>query len=391
MNKVFLILIFVITFSAYGQKKLTGELIFPLQPQHVHSSSIVELPDGDMLVCWFQGSGERTANDVVVNGARLKKGSKEWSKPFLMADTPGQPDCNPMMFLNSKGKLFLVWIVVQANRWEASLLKVRTTTDYDGGGVPVWQWQDVILLKPGDEFANRVKEQFGKYGRDDLAWAEYAHPYEEMLIEAANDPKKRETGWMTRTHPVILENGKILLPLYSDGFNFGLIAISDDDGENWTPGLPIVGRGLNQPSLIVRNDGSIDAYMRDDGDEPERIMLSHSDDGGYSWTYAQKTDIPNPGASIEVLKLKSGSWLLVYNDVDDGRYSLAAALSDDEGKTWKWKANIENKKGASFSYPSVIQAKDGKIHVTYSYHLKDNEKSIKHVSFTEKWIKNNSK
>jgi len=168
MNKVFFILIFVITFSAYGQKKIAGELIFPLQPQHMHSSSIVELPNGDMLVCWFQGSGERTANDVVVNGARMKKGSKEWSKPFLMADTPGQPDCNPMMFLNGNGKLFLVWIVVRANSWEASLLKVRTTTDYDGDGAPAWQWQDVILLKPGDEFANRVKEQFGKYGRDDL-------------------------------------------------------------------------------------------------------------------------------------------------------------------------------------------------------------------------------
>ncbi len=376
--------------SVSGQGKFSSELIFPLQPQHVHSSSIVELPNGDMLVCWFQGSGERTANDVVVNGTRLKKGAKEWSEPFLMADTPGQPDCNPMMFLNSKGKLFLVWIVVQANRWEASLLKVRTTMDYDGPGAPKWQWQDVILLKPGDEFAQRVKEQFDKSGRDDLAWAEYAHPYEEMLIEASKDPKKRETGWMTRTHP-IFNDGKILLPLYSDGFNFGLIAISDDDGESWTASLPIVGRGLNQPSLIVRNDGTIDAYLRDDGDEPERIMLSHSDDGGYSWTYAQKTDMPNPGASIEVLKLESGNWLLVYNDVDDGRYSLAAALSDDEGKTWRWKASLENIQGASFSYPSVIQAKDGKIHVTYSYHLSDKEKSIKHVSFTEKWLKANTK
>jgi len=105
--------------------------------------------------------------------------------------------------------------------------------------------------------------------------------------------------------------------LDSDGFNFGLIAISDDDGETWSSSLPIIGRGVNQPSLVVRKDGSIDAYMRDDGDEPERILLSHSDDGGYSWTYAQKTDIPNPGASIEVLKLESGNWLLVYNDVDE--------------------------------------------------------------------------
>lgn len=345
------------------------------------------MPNGDLLVCWFQGSGERNANDVVVNGSRLRKGQRKWSKPFLMADTPGQPDCNPMVFLNSNGKLFLVWIAVQANRWETSILKVKTTNNYSEEGAPVWEWQDIILLKPGEEFATRVKEQFKKYGREDLAWAEYALPYEEMLIEAAKDPKKRETGWMTRTHPIILKNGKILLPLYSDGFNFGLIAISEDDGETWKPGLPIVGRGLNQPSLIVRDDGSIDAYMRDDGDEPGRILISHSNDEGYSWTYGKKSDIPNPGASLEVLKLKSGNWLMVFNDVDDGRYRLAAAISEDEGKSWKRKINLENKKGGSFSYPSVIQTKNGDIHITYSYFTPKDKKTIKHISFREKSIK----
>ncbi len=388
MMKIFLFVLFLAIpfFHVFGQGDHIEELIFPLQSQHVHSSSIVELPNGDLLVCWFQGSGERKANDVVVNGARLEKGSKTWSKPFLMADTPGEPDCNPMMFLNQEGKLFLVWIVVRANRWEQSLLKVRTTTDYKGKGAPVWQWQDVILLKPGDEFAERVEEQFSKNSKDDLAWAGYALPYEELLTKAAKDPKKRETGWMTRTHP-IFNDGRILLPLYSDGFNFGLIAISEDEGKTWKASLPIIGRGVNQPGLIVKNDGSIMAYMRDDGDEPGRILLSRSDDGGYSWSYAQKTDIPNPGASIEIIKLKSGNWLLVYNDVDDGRYSFAAALSDDEGRTWKWKRHLEYRPGAQFSYPSVIQSKDGKIHMTYSYHLNDKEKSIKYVTFDEDWVK----
>jgi len=370
----------------FGQNKTNSELIFPLQEKHVHSSSIVELPNGDLLTCWFQGSGERTANDVLVNGSRLKNGESKWSKPFLMADTPGQPDCNPILFLNNQGKLFLVWIAVQANRWETSILKVKTTTDYLDKNAPNWEWQDIILMKPGKEFEERVKEQFEQDGRKDLVWAEYALPYEEMLIEAAKDPKKRETGWMTRAHPTILESGKILLPLYSDGFNFGLIAISEDDGNTWKSSLPIIGRGLNQPSLVVRKDGTIDAYMRDDGDEPGRILISHSDDEGYSWTYGKKSDIPNPGASLEVIKLKSGKWLMVYNDVDDGRYSLAVAISDDEGKSWKWKKNIEDVKTGSFSYPSVIQNKNGKIHLTYTYRLSDDQKTIKHISFSEEWV-----
>ena len=65
-----------------GQAGLESELIFPLQEKHVHSSSIVELPNGDLLTCWFEGSGERTANDVVINGSRLKKGETKWSEPF---------------------------------------------------------------------------------------------------------------------------------------------------------------------------------------------------------------------------------------------------------------------------------------------------------------------
>jgi len=386
MKKTLLIVIVLFAFIFSVKAQIDSTLIFPLQEQHVHSSSIVELPNGDFLTCWFQGSGERTANDVRVNGARLKKGGTKWSEPFLMADTPGHPDCNPMMFMNNQGKLFLIWIVVQANRWENSILKVRATADYYVDGAPNWEWQDIILMKPGEEFAEQVEKRFRANTKDDLAWAGYALPYEEMLIEAAKDPQKRETGWMTRCKPTILDNGKILLPLYSDGFNFGLIAISEDDGETWSNGLPIVARGLNQPSLVIRKDGSIDAYMRDDGDAPGRIMLSHSEDEGYSWTYAQKSDIPNPGASIEIINLKSGNWFLIYNDVDDGRYSLAVAISDDEGKSWKWKRNLENMKGGSFSYPSVIQAKNGTIHVTYSYHLTDARKSIKHVALSEEWV-----
>ncbi|MCK4990165.1 MAG: exo-alpha-sialidase, partial [Bacteroidales bacterium] len=138
-----LVSILLITTHLLGQQGVEGELIFPLQEKHVHSSSIVELPNGDLLTCWFEGSGERKANDVVIHGSRLKKGETKWSESFIMADSPGQPDCNPILFLNNSNKLFLVWIVVQANRWETSILQVKTTSDYNGDGAPNWEWQDV--------------------------------------------------------------------------------------------------------------------------------------------------------------------------------------------------------------------------------------------------------
>ena len=79
--------------------------------------------------------------------------------------------------------------------------------------------------------------------------------------------------------------------------------------------------------------------------------------------------------------MKNGNWAFLGNDIDDGRYQLSLRLSDDEGKTWKWKTWIENdvRKKGNYSYPSLIQTPDGLLHMTYSYHPEQDKKSIKHV------------
>jgi len=79
----------------------SGELIFAPESWHNHSSSLVELPNGDLLTVWFHGSGERTADDVLIRGARWNHVTKKWSAPFVMADAPGFPETNPILFLDS--------------------------------------------------------------------------------------------------------------------------------------------------------------------------------------------------------------------------------------------------------------------------------------------------
>ncbi|MCK3682819.1 sialidase family protein [Maribellus sp. YY47] len=357
------------------------ELIFTPQHEHTHGSSLVALPNGDILACWFHGSGERKSDDVRIMGARLEKGKKQWSAPFVMADTPGLPDCNPVLFLNSKNKLFLVWIAVQGNQWEGSILRTRTTTDYNQPGAPRWQWQDNILLKPGEEFVEEVNQKFKEMPPLHNGWAGYAPKYDNLIMEAAKNTVNRSIGWMTRIKPLILENGRIVLPLYSDGYNLSLCALSDDDGESWRPSKPIVGRGPIQPALAQRKNGDMVAYMRDSGDAPARVHKSISHDNGESWDYTIKTDIPNE-ASVELLSLADGRWAFVGNDINDGRYRLVLMLSDDEGETWKTKEYLESdtkESGASYSYPCLIQTPDGLLHITYSSRTGENEKSIKHL------------
>ena len=136
---IYKILMVSILFSvtAWAQPFFKEEPVFPYQNKHVHASSIVETVSGDLLVCWFHGSGERTADDVEIQGSRLKKGLNSWEPVFLMADTPGFPDCNPVLYIDNKNRLWLFWVVVQAHRWEQSILKYRISENYGSGGAPL--------------------------------------------------------------------------------------------------------------------------------------------------------------------------------------------------------------------------------------------------------------
>ncbi len=379
ISKILTLVVVMLFAGSHSYSQEINELIFPLQEKHVHGSTIVSLPGGDMLAAWFYGSGERKEDDVKIMGARLKKGEKKWSAPFLMADTYNIPDCNPVLFLNSKRKLFLVWIAVQANLWEQSIIRLRTAEKYSGDGAPEWNWQDDILLKPDDGFANEVATKFKALPENNDGWAGYAPRYDDMIIEASKDLSKRSYGWMTRIQPIILKSGRILLPLYSDGLNMSMMAISDDDGQTWRPSLPVVGRGPIQPALAVKKNGDVVAMMRDSGSEPTRVQQSVSKDNGESWSAAQKTNIPNT-ASVQLYNLKNGMWAFVGNDVDDGRYRLSLFISDDEGASWRWKTTLEDKqKGeGNFSYPGMVQTANGLLHITYSYHESDSRKSIKY-------------
>jgi len=361
--------------------------IFPPEHWHNHSSSVVELPNGDLLAVWYNGSGERSADDVKIEGARLRKGQKTWDPRFLVADTPGFPDCNPIVFVDSKQRLWLFWPVIIANQWHTALLKYRVSTNYSKPGPPVWQEKEAWLAIPRD-FAESVKRQA------ESGFA--ADPHVMGMIPKAADKYFARMGWMPRARPLELPSGRILVPLYSDGFDFSLIAITDDGGATWSTSEPIVGNGPVQPTLARRRDGTLIAYFRDNGPPPKRILASESRDNGITWSKPYDTGFPNPGAGIEVHVLSDGAWALLYNDLERDRWSLALSLSDDEGRTWKWTRHVErdeqNQPRSSFHYPSILQARDGTLQLTYSYfqnHIPAGgpRKTIRHAHLNVEWVK----
>ena len=384
-----------------------AELLFPVEHWHNHSPSIVQHPDGHLLVTWFHGSGERTADDVEIRGAWQKAGASTWSAPLLLADTPGYPDTNPTLFVDRTASLWLLWPTILANEWPTALMKVKTAARWPVGAVPAWDRSEVMHITPPDRFAEVTRREADRLAASRPAGdaGDRARTYLEKRKADAADKLTRRLGWMTRVHPMQLDDGRIIVPLYSDGFSFSLMAISDDGGDTWTTSDPLVGGGNIQPALARRRDGTIVAFMRDNGPPPKRVHLSESRDRGQTWSTVVDSDLPNPGTSVDVVVLRSGAWALVYNDLERGRHSLAVALSTDEGRTWPVRRHLERDPAdatgdalGQYHYPSIIQARNGTIHVAYSVFLppagsrKDEQgrllrKSIKHAAFDEAWIR----
>ncbi len=455
-RKLYLILVIYLIFTVWGGG-LTGSSfaqvngphgeekavcktieIFPLVSQHVHGSTIVELPNGDLLAAWFQGSGERWADDVAIMGARLKTGEESWSKTFVMADVPGFPDINPILFLDSQDRLWLMWYTVIANQWETSLPKYRISKNYtNSDGPPEWSWQDVLHVKPGDpaergiqpgdKFVKSVERQINEYAeyiaqsssipeqvmrnmvdrwKDDLL----AKARGENMIrrgrlydaQGGSTEKQlgyayfRRMGWQTKNKAVIVDEKRIIVPFYSDGFSFSLMAITDDGGKTWHFSEPLVGPGNIQPSIAKKADGTLVAYMRDNGPPPQRLHVSTSADKGLTWSPVRDSELPNPGSGADVVTMSNGHWALAYNDTENGRHSLAISISTDEGKSWEHTRHLEldtrsRNTATSSAYPSIIQGRDDILHVVYSYHHNDRRgapnKTIKYARFNEAWVR----
>src|SRR5690606_4782821 len=398
---------------------LVSNIIFPYQDEHVHGSTLVELPNGDLLAAWFQGSGERWADDVRIMGSRLIARDTAWSEPFLMADIKGFPDINPILFMDRHERLWLMWYPVLAKQRETSIPMIRISDNYYLPGAPVWTWLDVLFvmvgdktvrgIQPNDTFVEQVQDQLTKYESymtssllptipDSLKksvlyeWKRYKVKMDslskgenmirdgrirkdgEEVSARLGYPLTRRLGWQTKNKAVFVGE-RMIVPLYSDGFDCTLFALSDDGGETWEFSNPVLGGAGIQASIVIGKNGLLVAYLRDNGPPPQRMQRTESHDGGMTWSIPKDDILPNPGAGFDMVTIKTGEWVAVFNDTEEGRHNLAVAISDDEGRAWKWKKNIENdlREGLSTSshYPAIIEASSGDILITYSYHRKD--------------------
>jgi predicted neuraminidase len=180
-----------------------------------------------------------------------------------------------------------------------------------------------------------------------------------------------------KNKPVQLANGTIVSPSSTESGDTPpkwqvRFERSSDRGKTWTSVAPPDAPDVNaiQPTLLQLGDGTLDALVRT---QSTRIFETKSADGGATWSALTPTDLPNPNSGIDGVVLRDGRRLLVFNRSETERTPLNIAVSAD-GKTWTDLLVLEKDPG-EYSYPAVIQTRDGMVHITYTW----KRRRIKHV------------
>ena len=303
----------------------------------VHASTIVETRAGTILAAWFGGTRERNP-DVEIYVARLSGGT--W-QPGVSVATGVQPDgtrlptWNPVLFQPKNGPLTLFYKV----------------------GPSPQTWRGMVITSTDD-------------GR---TWSK---------------PRRLPDGILgpIKNKPVELADGSWLSPSSTEkaGNRWALhFERSADGGKTWQASAPVESpEGIDaiQPSILFHKDGQLQTVART---REGVLAASWSKDGGKSWSALSAIDLPNPNSGTDAVTLADGRQLVVYNHSAHSyaragkglRYPINVAISDG-GVAWRKVLTLESKPlGAGYAYPAVIQARDGRVHITYTW----DRKRIRHV------------
>lgn len=315
----------------------------PVAPS-CHASTIVESSPGRFLSAWFAGTHEGHP-DVAIWLARCENGA--WGAPVKVADEPNVSHYNPLLFRDTTGSVWLFYkIGLSVPTWTGMLLK-----SHDGG--ETWTGPVMLpagLIGPAKNKPILLSNGHILCGTSHETWGSWA-----CWVEASPD------GGRTWT-----KHGPIVAPgtdTYEASGEQVVSAVWDEPSGKLV--LPQHFPGVIQPTMWEYAPGRVKMLMR----STQRVgcvCASLSEDYGRTWSPAERVAIPNPNSGLDAVRLKDGRIALACNPSREGRTPLSVLVSDDNGVTWPRRVDLETAPG-EFSYPSIIQASDGRVHVAATH------------------------
>ena len=310
------------------------QLIYELDnrpTRECHASTIAETKSG-LIAGWFGGVGE--SHPTVGIWLSHNNGSG-WSKPVEVTNaektgvTGGATCWNPVLFQPKNGPLMLFYKV----------------------GFKIRSWQSVLMISSDDG----------------VTWSE-----PRILEDRVFGPVKNK--------PIELNDGTILCPTSDEATGWEVFfSMTNDLGKTWRKVGPCNDSAMHsciQPSLLTYPDGRIQALCRT---RHSRVGEFWSNNNGKTWTDFNLTNIIGNNSGLDAVTLRDGQQLLVNNPIeaDWGSRNILAISSSADGKNWKQVCLLENEPEGEYSYPAIIQSKDGKVHITYTYR----RESVKYAVF----------
>lgn len=366
-----------------------------------HAANLQTLPDGRLGCVWFGGTQEGIG-DISVWFSALEPGSGHWSEPQQLSDDGTRSEQNPILFTPGGEVVWLLYTAQRAGNQDTAEVRRRISTDSGR------TWGPVETLFPATEAG----------------------------------------GVFVRQPPLILPSGRWLVPVFrcltTPGEKWvgnnddSAVMVSDDEGRTWHEQLVPGSVGCVHMDIQPLPDGSLLALYRSRW--ADSIYESRSTDDGATWSEPEPTELPNNNSSIQFTALADGRLALVYNhrraeetterrlslydEIDDDglieegtpesgtpaaepapqaagrtafwgtpRAPMTLAISEDSGRTWPIRRNLEVGDGyclsnnsrdglnREFSYPSIHQGPDGELNIAYTYF----RQAIKYVKVRPEW------
>jgi predicted neuraminidase len=354
--------------------------------QAVHAASLVELNDGRLQAVWFSGSREG-AGDVAIRSAFLDPSSLQWSPETVLMER-GQLQRGLWRYVKKIGN------PVIARAPDGSLLLWMVNVSLGG-----WAGSSISWVRSTDEGAS---------------WSQPRRLVTSPFLNIST---------LVKAGPVAMANGDISLPVYHEFLaKFGEVLRLNAAGQVVDKVRIAHSQTSLQPVLLPSGAERAQVYLR--SGNARALMTSDTQDAGQSWSPTRPSAWPNPDSALAGLVSRTGGQWLALNPAEKNRDVLAllqapAGASFDGARRWTVESSVSPQvlvsapsferllsaeltaRGASatqaqayvasamrqlcnggscaqeFSYPYLLQSRDGYIHLVYTWH----RTRIKHVRF----------